>query len=206
MEKIINVDNKKSVVIHGDYRPEHDVKFSSGNNILYSGTFNELKGGVHNAIKSSEFLPNKYCLYITGFGSSAEIKKVKELIKDYSTKATCKLVFKGFLSDDEYKDLLGCCQIGLCSQDNNDLLNLTSFPSKILIYLKHGLSVISCKNDSITSSDLQKMICFYESNNPRAIAEAICKIDHSKPVIEKQFNEIEKLFYNSIEELKTLIY
>ena len=64
----------------------------------------------------------------------------------------------------------------------------TAFPSKVLVYLTYGLSVISTKVKSIESSKLSSLIRFIESDDPEILAHEIIK-----PITNKVFQAHEML-------------
>ena len=149
-------------------------KFSDGRiHILYSGTYNATKGGVFAAIALATSLPGKYHVHITGFGSKKEVEAVERELNNLNTNHRSKITYHGFLSLGDLDALMAKCHIGLCTQDPSTQLNLTSFPSKIINYMAHGLIVLSGRNRAIESSDVGDLICYYDKQTPSDMANSI---------------------------------
>lgn len=172
----INPNGRPFLVCHGIYKENPKVadKFNDGYiHLLYSGTFDPIKGGAVASIQMAEFLPDNYHLHITGFGDDtqvlAEINRVKSI-------ASCKISYHGYLDNRNYLCLMQACTIGLCTQDPTSLLNYTSFPSKILNYMANGLVVLSGRNRVIEESAVSDVIYYYDEQSPKAMAEAVLQI------------------------------
>ena len=149
-------------------------KFSDGRiHILYSGTYNATKGGVFAAISLASSLPGKYHVHITGFGSKKEVEAVERELNNLDTINRSKITYHGFLPLGDLDALMIRCHIGLCTQDPSTQLNLTSFPSKIINYMAHGLIVLSGRNRAIESSDVGDLICYYDKQTPSDMANSI---------------------------------
>ena len=172
----INSKGIPSVVCHGIYRNAvlKYSKFTDGLiHVLYSGTFDPVKGGAVAAVKSCKYLDERYHLHITGFGDKSQVCAEIEAIRN-ETKAS--ISFHGYLDTAQFVELLQRCHIGLCTQDPTSRLNLTSFPSKILNYLSNGLVVLSGINDAITKSAVGDILFYYQEQTPKSISEGILKI------------------------------
>ena len=148
--------------------------FSDGKfHVLYSGTYNATKGGVFAAISLATALPNRYHIHITGFGNNNEIEAVERELNNLDTQNRSKITYHGFLPLSDLDTLMNKCHIGLCTQDPSTQLNLTSFPSKIINYMAHGLLVLSGRNRAIESSDVGDLICYYDKQTPSDMAKSI---------------------------------
>lgn len=207
LNKEINKENKPYCIIHGTYKVEEERKEKFNDNkihIVYAGTFDPRKG-ILEAIKSTEYLDNKYHLHILGFGTTQEIENVQSMIKEKKNN-TCLITYEGLKSGDEYIELIQKCNIGLSPQDPTAIFNETSFPSKILSYMANGLRVVSIKIPSIQKSQIGKYMYYYDKQSPKEIAEVIKKINlsdkyNSRNIIKKLDNEF-KVSINNL--LKTL--
>ena len=161
LDKIVNVDKKPSVIIHGTYRVEKECGKSFGDgltHIVYAGTFDPRKGGVQAAAAAAEFLPCGYHVHILGFGTENDKKLLLKTIKDVSEKTECKVTFDGLKSGSDYIEFIQSCDIGLSTQNPDAAFNGTSFPSKILSYLSNGLKVVSIKIPAVEESAVGKDI------------------------------------------------
>lgn len=175
----LNKDNKPFLVVHGIYKVnkyEPVSYYDDKIHILYAGTYDPNKGGALASVKLAEFLPDKYHLHVSGFGSSKDESNVKAEIERVSKITKCQITFHSYLNNAEFLDLMHRCNIGLCTQDPSSKLNLTSFPSKILNYMANGLIVLSGRNRAIEESALGDILHYYDKQDPQVMAEAIMSI------------------------------
>ncbi|MBO1926325.1 glycosyltransferase [Thiomicrorhabdus sp. 6S2-11] len=180
----LNTSNKPSIVIHGTYSIQKNDSESACTdgfiNVVYAGTFDIKKGGVYAAIKTAQYLPEIYKIHILGFGSDEEVKSVESLIKQVNDSSSSKVFFHGLITGKDFTDFLFSCSIGLSTQEPNAKYNETSFPSKVLTYMAHGLQVVSVRIKAVEGSDIGGYIHFYDSNRLELIAETIKNIDLQK--------------------------
>lgn len=179
----LNKGNKPHLVCHGIYKVSYyePVSFNDERiHVLYAGTYDPNKGGVLASIRAAQYLDDKYHLHVTGFGSEVLEAGVKAEINRVQSLTKCLITFHGFLDDKEFCDLMHHCSIGLCTQNPDSLLNLTSFPSKILNYIANGLVVISGKNRAITESKVADIIYYYDEQSPECIATCINEIKNAR--------------------------
>lgn len=187
----VNVCRKPSVIIYGNYhvRPIESEKLSDGKvHVIYSGTFNQRKGGVGSAIRAGEFLDANYHIHITGWGTAQEIEEVKETVKRISEKTTCIITYDGYKDDQHFIPYMQQFNIGLSTQNPDDKLSSSCFPSKILLYMCNGLTVLSSKAPAVLNSQIASDVFFYEKHTPIDIANSIKNIPidvDSRKVIEK---------------------
>lgn len=167
------------IVVNGTYHaePERNVSFNDGKiHCVYAGTFDPIKAGAAAAAAAAEFLPEEYHVHILGFGTEEQKKKLMEQIQSVQKKAKCTLTYDGLKSGEEYIQFLQKCQIGLCTQIPDAKYTETSFPSKVLVYLANGLRVLSVRIPAVENSEVGSILYYYDSQEPREIAEAIMNI------------------------------
>lgn len=176
LDQKINRRNKPSMVIYGNYHvpPIVSEQLNDGKtHVLYSGTFDERKGGAQASIRSAAFLDDHYHIHITGIGSEADVRKVREEIESVSRKTSCRVTFDGFIADKDFFSYIQRLNIGLCTQDPNDVLSSSCFPSKILMYMSNGLTVLSSKAPAVINSQIASELYFYDSQSPEDIAASL---------------------------------
>lgn len=169
----LNATNKPVVVVHGVYsvEPIKEQKFDDGMvHVVYGGTLDPNKGGGAAAAAAAEFLPKNFHVHICGFGDPTQIKSI---VADVSTRSKAVVTFEGELKGDEYKRFIQKCHIGLSTQNPNAAFNVTSFPSKILVYLSNGLKVVSIRIPVVEKSVVAECLSFYDEQTPQIIAKAI---------------------------------
>ncbi len=180
LNELVNKQNKPYVISHGAYTLPTIYKKCFNDektHIIYAGTFNRAKGGAEIAINSACYLSEQYHLHICGFGNDSELSFINNLIDEVSGKTKCKITFDGKKTGEEYLEFLQSCHIGLSTQKPEGDYNNTSFPSKILAYLANGLQVITVKIPVIEASKVGNAVYYYNESNPKAVAEAIMKIN-----------------------------
>ena len=174
LKETIRVGEKPTVVIYGRYnRYPHNGKKKNIHEIrvVYAGYLDASKGSVA-AIESAKYLPSNYKMHILGFGSDKDLNMVNCKINDLVSQGY-QISFDGMLKGDIFDRFLSECDIGLCTQDPTAQFSNTSFPSKILNYLSHGLKVVAIEIPSLKQSRINNCIFFYKDNNAKSIAEAI---------------------------------
>lgn len=178
-EYIKHINDKPHCVIYGAYN-NINIKYPKFNDglihILYSGTFNQTKGGALAAVQMASNLPEIYHVHITGFGSDYEVDYIKRAIEELDEVSKNKITFHGFISLNDLDKLMQVCHVGLCTQDPTKELNMTSFPSKILNYMSHGLVVLCGMNRAIKSSAVGDLIYYYREQTPEIMAKAVMEI------------------------------
>lgn len=171
----VNTNQKPSAIVYGSYKLPAIVSRKNEDRIhvVYSGTFNPRKGGAIAAIEASEFLDSHYHLHITGWGTEKETADVRKMAEDTAAKTECAISFDGFIEECEFPGYLQKFHIGICSQNPNDILSTFCFPSKILVYMGNGLSVVSSRTEVVERCSLSDRICTYEEQTGKKIAIAI---------------------------------
>lgn len=180
LDEALNKAHKPVLVVHGTYMI-HDGTSDDASvewvDVVYAGTFDAAKGGVYSSINSARFLPSNYRIHILGFGSEGEVEKVIDLIQVVNSCSAASVVFHGLLTGVDYDKFISNCSIGLSTQSPSGVYNSTSFPSKILSYMAHGLQVVSIRIEAVETSDVGRYIHFYDVDDPRMIADAIIHVD-----------------------------
>lgn len=165
-------------VVHGNYTvPEQEapVPLRSDGRVdcLYAGTFESAKQGVQTAIEAAKFLPEHYCMHIGGCGTPEQVESVRRHIARVQPRARCEIRYEGFLTGAPYEALLARCQIGLSTQAPEEVFSELCFPSKILVYLAHGLNVVSGDTRAVRDSDIGDLLTYYQHQTPQEVAAAI---------------------------------
>ncbi len=167
----VNRENKPNVIIHGSYNLENitikNIKEDEKIHLVYAGTLERVKEGAYNSINLAKYLDQNYVIHILGFGSEKEVAIIVDLIEQSNNVNSCRVVFEGVKTGEEYFNFLQKCQIGLSLQNPKDSFNFTSFPSKILVYLQNNLRVVSYKLPVLEKSLLSKylLLCDYDNKN-----------------------------------------
>lgn len=202
----INPQNKPVAVAHGCYRAIYDTaaKHTDGRiHCIYAGTFEETKGGAFNAIRSGAYLDEQYCIHILGSGSAQSIQKVHTCIEECSQNTACEIRYDGLKLGEEFREYVSRCHIGLSTQNPGDTYNDSSFPSKVLMYLSHGLAVVSVRIPVLSTSAVDQMVTYYEGQDPQQIADAIRRAAASLPVDYRP--NMETLHEEFVKEIKRLL-
>lgn len=200
----LNDKNKPYAVVHGTYNVEENrnIRFNDNKiHAVYAGTFDPRKGGSI-AAEVAEYLPKNYHIHIIGFGTDTDTLSLIDKIEQVSKKSNAVVTYDGLLSGDDFTQFLQKCDIGLCTQMQNEIYNETSFPSKILSYMANGLHVVSVRIKAIEISEIGKDVHYYEKQDPKTIAETIMSIDMRKYYdSRKLINRLDKEFTKHIKKL-----
>jgi len=172
--------NKEKIILYGSYNlPKLNIKKITNHkiNIVYAGTIEKIKGGAFNVVKCIKYLTNNYTIYILGYGNMKQTLELKKLIKSENTLVGRKAcLYLGVKTGKDYSSVLSKCQIGVNPQQQGDYME-TAFPSKIISYLAHNLSVVSTRISSIEKSKIREYITFTIDDSPEEIANAIQSIE-----------------------------
>ncbi len=204
LNRRLNKNIRPHLVVHGIYKTKPNIAqpFNDGYiHLLYAGTFDPVKGGANAAIMSTKYLSSKYHLHICGFGSESQIKDIKSNIEKIKLETECLITFHGYLSNEENINLMQKCDVGLCTQDLNSLLNLTSFPSKILNYMANGLAVVSGRNAAIEESYVGDLVYYYDRQEPEEIAKAILDVVPNRASCKERLEKLDRDFEKNIKTL-----
>lgn len=177
----INVEGAPFLICHGNYAihrlPETSSTFQNDRiHCVYAGTLQRSKGAFI-AADAAQYLTGEYHVHILGYGSDEEVRAIQLHINEVQKNASATVTYDGFLSGDEFSAFLESCSIGLVTQDICAQYNKTSFPSKTLVYLAHGLAVVSAQFDAIMNSRIKEIITFYSDQSPKSVADAIRNAD-----------------------------
>lgn len=210
LENVVNTSLKPSLIIYGSYEINYDdlLKFYDNKiHVVYAGTFDSRKGGAAAAAAAAAFLPKDYVVHIMGFGTDSQIQLIKSTINETSKITVAKIIYEGCLLGKEYTDFLQKCDIGLSTQNPENIYNSTSFPSKILSYMANGLQVVSIEIDAIKKSKIGDQVFYYRKNKPKEIAKAIIELGKNIGNLKDPRNIIKILqeeFNLKLQELLTL--
>ena len=192
-----------NTVLYGSYtiplqHAEHKVDGKI--HLLYAGIIDSHKLGAFRAIEATKYLSGRYVLHIIGFGETEKLCVQIDLLNKTNT---CKIVFDGLKTGDEYIAYCQNCDIGLSTQSMAGKYQNTSFPSKILSYLSMGLHVVSCETECVRKSAVGSLVSYYKEDTPEAIADTIMSVDLSQPYDSR--NVIRELDLQFVEDIKKLL-
>lgn len=168
---------------------------------LYAGTLQPNKGGALSAVKAAEFLPDNFVVDIFGHGHKECIKQLKEEIDRINTKAGMQKVrYMGFKENKALQEIMGMYDIGLSTNIIDPDFANNTFPSKIITYMSHGLSIVSGYAEAFGGIELSEKWSFFYEYTPQAIAEAI--INYKPCTKEESLKVLKKIDTKLVEWLK----
>ncbi|SDB80395.1 Glycosyltransferase involved in cell wall bisynthesis [Raineyella antarctica] len=176
LDEKLNTGGKPHAVVYGTYkRPEQTGKSTNDGrtHVVYAGTLDPRKGGAAAAAAAAAYLDGSFHIHILGFGSDSDIAAMKRAVSRVSSANAGLVSFDGVLRGKEYSKFLRQCDVGLSTQNPSAEFNDSSFPSKILSYLAHGLKVVTVRIPAIERSRIAPAVTFYDHQEPPEIAEAI---------------------------------
>lgn len=185
LNKEVNQLNKPAIISHGTYRtnPKYCEKRSDGKiHVVYAGSFNPIKGGALAAIEAAKYLDEKYVLHILGKGSPTDTESVCQRINQMKLLSNCQIIYEGYKTGIDFDRFIQSCHIGLSTQQPDGKYNASSFPSKILMYMSNGLSVVSVRIPAVESSLIGEFVYYYDEPIPQKIAQAVKEVSVEFPV------------------------
>jgi len=178
-----------AIICNGAYHPVYSNNTSNVENpetihIVYGGTLNKTKGGAI-AAAAAKYLNSNYHVHILGFGDDEQIQQINELVKTTNAHSKATVSYDGCLRGEDYRNFIRKCQIGLSTQNPSSDYNNTSFPSKVLEYLRNGLNVVTIDIPAVRQSEVHHLLNYYETQTPEALAKSICKVNfiQSKEIV-----------------------
>jgi len=184
LNAVVNCRRRPYAIVHGAYAPVHPGgRRFPGRRIhaVYAGTLDARKGGAIAAVDAARYLDGRYHVHVIGFGSENELAAVQRRIEEVNASGTCRVTYDGLLSGQDYSRFLESCDIGLSTHRMEGAFNATSFPSKVLSYMRHGLRVVSARIQVVESSAVSRLVSFYDEDTPEAIAAAIEAVNLADP-------------------------
>lgn len=193
---------KPYVVCYGNYEPimgGEQIKKNDIVNLIYAGVIGGKDSDVYVSIETIKHLPDNYRLEIAGYGTAKDIKELQLAIE-----GNPRISYHGCLYGKGYDEFLNSGHFGMCTRVLDDDCSDYTFPSKIMVYLNHGLKVVCPQLRCLTVSQVSKHLLFVDSLKPEVIADAIknCEMTESDPkkyiskIHEKFVLDIKNLFLN----------
>lgn len=174
MAQYLGLQNGQWMLMEGsfDNRNVFDlpiIENSKKNIIMYSGSINT-RFGILNLIDAMKLLPDKFELWITGFGS--DITQVKKAIQGRTN-----IKYYGYIEEQERVLQLQLQATALINmRDPREEASKYCFPSKLFEYMITGKPVLSCRLEGIPE-EYFKYLLEMDSLMPEDIATAILRLD-----------------------------
>lgn len=173
----IGIEDRKYVVSYGvcDLPPRRVEHFDDGKiHVVYAGTIETRKLGAITAVEAAQYLPDDYVTHIIGFGTQKNIEYMQQRIDEINKNSSgIKVQYDGYFTGDELDDFLFRCHIGLSSNVMRPNFANNSFPSKVITYMCHDLSVVLGYAKAFYDVPIAKNWSFYMEHEPEQIAKAI---------------------------------
>lgn len=187
---------KPYAVCYGNYDISPNYRERSDfHKLIYAGVLGQEGSDVDLAIKIMDYLPDDYSLKIAGYGSDEEISYVLKSIMGKKN-----ITFEGCLSGKNYEFFLNDGDIGLCTRVLSNQKSDYTFPSKVLVYLTHGLIPLCPALDCLTKSEVSDSLLFYKSADPQSVALTLMNMKGTKNVLEKM-QKLDGSFSESLRKL-----
>lgn len=175
--KLLGLKRNQYVVNYGVGKipPRNAERRKDGKiHIVYAGTIETFKLGAVTAVDTAPYLTDNYVIHIIGFGTDENIQRLKEHIDEINSQCGSKRVeYNGYYSGEELDKFLFGCHIGLSSNVMRPNFANNTFPSKVITYMCHDLSVVLGYADVFYDVPISKGWTFYHEFSPQVIAETI---------------------------------
>lgn len=175
--KYMGISQDRYVVSYGvGVIPERSSeRFDDGKiHIVYAGTIENKKLGAFTAIDTAKHLSDKYVMHILGFGKEESIAVMQEMINSINRREKgCHVCYEGYKTGKDLDDFLFKCHVGISTNVMRPNFANNSFPSKVITYMCHDLTVVLGYADAFKDAPFVKGWTFYYDHNPESIASAI---------------------------------
>ena len=205
----LNIGNKPYSVCYGRYKlnkkihhDKTDVVVNSDRKIIsYAGLIDDIKyRDAFEAVKLSQYLSDNFVVSIIGYGTDAAIDNLKRLINNINLSCgKVKVKYDGCLFGDELEDYYSQVSYGLCLRSTKNEYDKYTFPSKVLVYINHGIIPICTRIKPVMCSSISENILFVDDADIKMIARQI-SLNIDKIILA----DISILHNNFVTSLKTL--
>lgn len=142
--------------------------------VVYAGTIEAYKQGASTAVETARYLSDNYVMHIIGFGDEENVRQLKQKVNEVNQSLNRIAVkYDGFYSGRELDAYLFDCHIGLSSNVMRPNFANNSFPSKVITYMCHDMSVVLGYAEAFYNVPMSEGWTFYHEFTPPKIAEAI---------------------------------
>ena len=185
------------VSLHSIQKPNLDGKI----HVVYAGLIGDEKSDVYFAIDVAKYLPCNYHIHILGYGTEDALLKMMNYIQSNNDGKTSYVTYDGCLYGGDYEDFLNKCHIGLCTRVLNDELSDYTFPSKVLVYLGHGLIPICTPLNCVRLSRIKDCVHFSHEVSPQAIAKVVLSVKIEEMNRMKVIQDLHNGFVKEVREM-----
>jgi hypothetical protein len=197
--KVIVLNPKaQGPICYGEYRMRYRQRQTLSNDsigLFYSGSI-DYERGIMNFLEALSVYSDKYtsrnlkivldiCGYFHG-KKGGETKKSFFKAIDALTIKGIKVVFHGFLSEEELEKKLKESDICIAPQLIASSFGKYSFPSKVLQYLTYGKIVFASNIEAINNSSIKDHLFLYDSDFPTVIADRLHELLANFHYIQKE--------------------
>ena len=209
----ISIKDKPFVISYSAYKLPENRKlrpkvWDDNIHVVYAGCIEQRRKAAFMAVEAALSLSPKYVIHILGFGAEKDIEALKERICSINNNPqNARAVFEGSKFGQEYTDFLSHCQIGLSCHTYDDTIPESAdctFPSKVFVYLLHGLSVVAFPLRCLSESEVACLVSFSDTTSAESLAEAIkkCRVPNSEQTV----SLINMMHASFVQSLNTLIH
>ena len=122
----------------------------------------------------AKHLSDNYVMHIIGFGDEENIKLLRQQIESLNKSLNRKAVtYDGYYSGKDLDNYLFGCHIGLSSNVMRPNFANNSFPSKVITYMCHDLSIVLGYAEAFYDVPMAEGWTFYHEYTTEKIADAI---------------------------------
>lgn len=174
--RYLNIQKENYVVSYGvgNLPPRTTERFNDGKiHIVYAGTIEQKKLGAFTAVDTAKLLSDRYVMHILGFGKEDSIAVMNDKIRENNSAGECQISYEGYKTGKELDDFLFKCHIGISTNVMRPNFANNSFPSKVITYMCHDLTVVLGYADAFKDAPFVDGWTFYYDHAPESIAKAI---------------------------------
>ena len=195
-------------ISHGDYTYNSEPRAKKEDNspirVVYAGKISvENINDAFIAAEIARYTNGNFEFHILGYGTEDDINQLKKLVDEINAeKGKMVVSYDGCLSGQEYDQFLSTCDIGLCTRTLKEPNCNLCFPSKTLVYLTHGLTVVCPNAEFIKKSKIASLItCVEGEMTSENMANALDKMNFENRDFSKELKIIDSEFKDALERM-----
>jgi hypothetical protein len=177
----LNLADDNFVISYGvcDIPPRNVSRFEDGKiHVVYAGTIENRKLGAFTAIESARYLSNQFVMHILGFGNEENVALAKARINEINNvTGGVRVQYNDALSGEALDQFLHRCHIGLSSNVMRPNFANNTFPSKVITYMCHDLSVVLGYAKAFYDIPISQNWKFFMDYDAKVIAQAIMEAE-----------------------------
>lgn len=176
---------------------EPKIKILLSGALMYETGADVLINTIKAMIKESLSDLDEVTFIVTGFGPLADCFKRLAVIAPSSI-----LEYYGKISEAEYRAIISQCHVGLCLKRPDNMMGLTTFPSKVVDIAANGLLLVTTKVSDVPMIFSNDSAVLLDSLSEKSLIEAIKFIISKKDYAHRVARQGQETIYHQLNPMK----